>query len=86
MVFKREVPTQKKNRLHHHGVGNVDLMMEFASIKQNIMTKSEWVRGHQNKNMKWKVILKLKNIKLSNTAKFNILCDHNATAAQGHMF
>jgi hypothetical protein len=72
----------KKDRLHHHCESNMDLMMEYASIKQEIQIKSEWVKGHQDNKLKWSTLPELQQLKLSNAAKLNILCDSRATAAQ----
>jgi hypothetical protein len=60
----------------------MDLTMEYNSITKDIQIKSEWVRGHQDKEMTWDTIPDLQNLQLSNTAKLKILCDKYASDAQ----
>jgi hypothetical protein len=33
----------KRDRLHHHCESNIDLMLEYASIRHELQIKNEWV-------------------------------------------
>ncbi len=70
------------NKLQCHCAPNADLMMEYKLASTNISIKSEWVKGHQDKNKEWSNIDELKNLKLSNAATLNVWCDRQAEKAR----
>jgi hypothetical protein len=70
------------NRLKHHRDPNIDLLLEYTAARNDIQIKSEWIHGHQDKDMEWSSIEELTNLPLSNSAIMNVWCDYKAEMAR----
>jgi hypothetical protein len=73
-----------RSRLRHHRLPNTDLITEFQAASANRPIKSEWIKGHQDDNSKWRDLHDLKQQKLSNPAILNVWCDREANNARSH--
>jgi hypothetical protein len=74
------------NKMSHHRKPNTDLLIEYEAATRNLTIKSEWVKGHQDKDMDWESFDDLKELKLSNPATMNIWCDKLADNARQTYF
>jgi hypothetical protein len=70
--------TIQVGKLKHHRQPNMDLKLEYKNASSKHHITNEWIKGHQDKDREWQTISDLQNMKLSNTAILNTICDRKA--------